>query len=265
MPLQIRCEADDSLMVYVPGGLFLQGEDGVDPEAGPAHPVELDPFYMDQTEVTLSQFELFRSEHVPRPEAPGNSGGPSDHPAVGVPWRSAQAYCRWSGKELPTEAEWEKAARGPDGYLYPWGDGRVVWERARTPSQIDPVASFRADRSVYGVFDLAGNAREWCADNYAPDIYARDVERSGGVVRNPEGPNRPAVSGHRVIRGNAPHWQLWYRSSANMAESPVGAGFRCVLRISLPEEGETVRDGGNQPPPTRVPGGTPANRSDRGF
>ena len=133
MPMQIRCTVDDSLMMLIPGGLFVQGEDGVDPHAGPAHPVLVDPFYMDISEVTLGRFSRFRSDYTPRPPTAANANDPSDYPALGIAWRSAIAYCKWAGKDLPREAEWEKAGRGPDGYLYPWGDGRVIWQRGPHP------------------------------------------------------------------------------------------------------------------------------------
>ena len=263
LPSKIRCEKDGSIMVLVPGGLFLQGEDGVDETAAPAHPVELDAFYIDETEVTLGQFESFRaSDYTPRAAAPGNAGDPSDHPVMGIQWRSAFAYCRWTGKELPTEAEWEKAARGTDGYLYPWGDGRVIWQRARTTSQIDPVMSFHADRSVFGVYDLAGNAREWCADYYAPDSYAREMELFGDVLENPDGPSRPTIAGHRVVRGNAPHWQLWHRASEDMSSAPADVGFRCVLRIAIADEDGDAAD--DSPPDAPRPGTGSPNR-DTGF
>lgn len=254
-PLRIRCEKDGALMALVPGGLFLRGEEGVDPDAGPAHPVHLDTFYMDVTEVTVGQYKRFLAEYDPRPSTPANANAPDDHPVLGIAWRDALNYCDWAGKQLPTEAEWEKAARGPDGFLYPWGDGRVIWARRRTPDQIDPVGSFRTDQSVYGIFDLAGNAREWCADYYAADAYVRAAS-IGSVVKNPDGPNRPSRSAHRVIRGNAPHWRLWYRSSASMSEKPADVGFRGVLRIEPPEEDgdETSDEDSNEPPPTRRPG-----------
>src|SRR4029079_2889602 len=149
-PLRIRCEKDGSEMVRVPAGLFLQGRDGVDPSAGPMHPVELSGYYIDVFEVTLGQYEKYWKETRPLPGRPANHGNADNLPALGVNWKDASAYLEWVGKELPTEAEWEKAARGPKQFLYPWGDGRVLWQRPRTPQQIDPVGSYPADRSIYG-------------------------------------------------------------------------------------------------------------------
>lgn len=252
-PQRLRCEKDGSEMVRVPGGLSLQGRDGADPNAAPLHPVELSGFYIDVHEVTLGQYGTFYQETRPLPGRAKNHGGAAELPAVGITWRDASAYLAWVGKELPTEAEWEKAARGPNQFLYPWGDGRVLWHRPRAPQQIDPVGSFPADRSVYGVLDMAGNAREWCADFYADDAYTQAAGTGGTVVTDWRGPKSASTPGHRVVRGNAPDWQLWHRSSAAMLAPTDDLGFRGVLRWPRPGGADTSAGEGRQPPPSATP------------
>lgn len=252
-PNRIRCSKDATEMVLIPGGLFLQGEDNADPNAAPMHPVQLDPYYIDIYEITLAQYARFQAEHKPSPGKPSNAGAADTQPAVGLTWRDSMFYCEWAGKELPTEAEWELAARGPNSFLFPWGNDRVVWQRSRTQDQIDPVGSFRADYSPFGVFDMAGNAREWCADFYTDDAYRQAAPRDGTAAVNPAGPKRGNPSGHRVIRGNAPGWQLWYRSSGPMSEPGAGVGFRGVLHVSATAADTESANEGSAPPATVAP------------
>jgi formylglycine-generating enzyme len=234
-PRRIRCEEDGSLMAYIPGGAFLQGMDGADENAGPAYPADVDSFYIDVTEVTVRQYKHFlevgaaSADRPPQP--PANATAPDDHPVLGVQWGDAQAYAKWAGKALPTESEWELAARGPRSFVHPWGDGRAVWERRRTPGQIDPVGSFRTDRSVYGVLDVAGNAREWVADFYHPRAYDQTTGADGAVIRNWTGPKRPSPANHKVVKGGGPNWELWHRGSASMRSPESDISFRCVLRL----------------------------------
>lgn len=234
LPARIRCEKDGAEMVRVPAGLFLQGHDGDDPTTAPLHPVELDAYYIDAYEVTLRQYMLFWKATRPLPGRPKNEGAGDDLPALGISWRDASAYAAWAGRVLPTEAEWEKAARGPNRFTYPWGNGRVLWHRPRTTTQIDPVGSYPADRSIYGAFDLCGNAREWCADWYADDAYRQSAGSTGALVTNPAGPKVPSTLGHRVVRGSREGWELWRRSSAPILAPTDDVGFRCVLRASGP-------------------------------
>ena len=261
-PRQIRCDADHAVMVYVPGGAFVQGMDDGDPNAGPAHPADVDSFYIDKTEVTVDQYKRFFAEGAASadrpPQDPANLNAPGDHPVLGVGWGDALAYAAWAGKALPTESEWELAARGPRSFVHPWGDGRAVWERQRDPGQIDGVGSFRTDLSVYGVLDVAGNAREWVADFYHPEAYQHTKSADGSVIRNWTGPKRPAQANQKVVKGGGPHWELWHRGSASMRNPDSDIGFRCVLRLT----GATA-----EPPPTAGRRGPPipANRRTNGL
>lgn len=232
LPARIRCEKDGSEMVRVPAGVFLQGHDGGDPNTAPMHPVELDGYYIDACEVTLAQYLKFWKATRPLPGRPANEGGPDNLPALGITWRDASAYLASVGKVLPTEAEWEKAARGPNQFTYPWGNGRELWHQPRSTAQIDPVGSFPADRSIYGALDLAGNGREWCADFYADDAYRQAAGATGALVANPQGPKTSSEAGHRVVRGSSAGWELWHRAGAPMLAPTDDLGFRGVLRTS---------------------------------
>jgi formylglycine-generating enzyme required for sulfatase activity len=222
-------------MITLPGGSFRMGNDtAVEKDQRPSHNVRLAPFKIDQYEVTNRQFQLFVRETKyqttaerfgwsyvfdferktwvrmvgacwwnptgKNPHGNSESGAVTailDHPVVHVSWEDAQAFCRWSGKHLPSEAEWEFAAKG--GLLdamYPWGDRRQIegkyqanfWQgwypNENTAADgfllLSPVGSFPANR--YGLFDVGGNAWEWCSDRYAADYYRRSL------MDNPQGP-----------------------------------------------------------------------------
>jgi iron(II)-dependent oxidoreductase len=138
------------MMVEIPAGEFTMGNDAGDDDEKPAHTVPLEAFEMDMFEVTNADFAKF-------------------HPVVKVTWDDADAYCQWAGKRLPTEAEWEKAAKGEEGLLYPWGN---EWDPAKANTKESgfrgtvAVGSFAEGASPYGVFDMAGNVWEWMADWY---------------------------------------------------------------------------------------------------
>jgi formylglycine-generating enzyme required for sulfatase activity len=182
-------------MLRVPPGAFVMGSDRGRRDERPAGQVLVDAFYMDEHEVTNLEYERFDPTHVRNPYSSCD-----DCPVVGVSWFDAYAYARWAGKRLPTEAEWEKAARG--GLM----DARYVWGN-QTPEgranfdlrQAREVARYAPNG--YGLFDMAGNVAEWCLDWYAPDAYRH---RSGGVdgqpPRNPWGPD---ATGRKVVRGGS--------------------------------------------------------------
>jgi formylglycine-generating enzyme len=234
LPRQIRCLKDDSLMALVPEGTFLQGANHREPNAGPQLSVFLDAYYIDVNEVTVAQYDRYRDEQrlaKKRYAEPARSGDRASEPVLGLSWTEARAYALRMQKDLPTEAEWEKAARGPEGFAHPWGNGPSVWHRERRVGQIDPVGSFRGDRSPFGVNDLAGNAREWCADYYAENYYEQLAQEGGATIRNPTGPRPSGGSTLRVVKGGNEEWFAWARAGINQNERPQDVGFRCVLRL----------------------------------
>ncbi len=248
-------------MVYVPGGVFTMGSP---PKMGhtdedPAHSVCLSGFYIDRHEVTNAQFKKFVEATGYVTDAEGNVASEDartwrnpygaessaetmpNHPVVCVTWNDANAYARWIGKRLPTEAEWEKAARGTDGRIYPWGNANPTGASANIADKsaalkwsdvsIDdrqkiaaPVGSFPGGKSGYGVEDMAGNVWEWCYDWWAKDYYE---------VSPPQNPVGPETGEHKVIRGGS-----WFytadgvRTAQRMHFRPTGnsaaIGFRCV-------------------------------------
>jgi len=189
-------------MVEIPAGPFTLGSDSTEPNESPAQTVELPAYEIDRFEVTNEDFAMFVASTGFQTEAERNEAkktwqdyveGKGNHPVVKVSWNDAVAYCEWLGKRLPTEAEWEKAARGPDGNLFPWGnefDPTKANIKATGIRGTVAVGSFPAGASPYGVEDMAGNVWEWIADpyqgypnsTYVDDFYSDDlrVTRGGG-------------------------------------------------------------------------------------
>ena len=223
-------------MVYVPGGTFQMGSDESDPDANPdelpQHPVTLDGFWMDQTEVTNAQFVAFLNAHghlgergrkmiemergycqIKQEEGVYQVGGAAHHPVLMVTWFGADTYCQWVGGRLPTEAEWEYAARGPESHLYPWGDDAPNCERARygdCARSPMPVASLPDGASWCGVLDMAGNVWEWVADWFG--------RYPSGHQENPSG---PASGSFRALRGggwHSPRWEI--RATFRLHDTP---------------------------------------------
>ncbi|WKZ32279.1 MAG: formylglycine-generating enzyme family protein [Thermodesulfobacteriota bacterium] len=162
-------------MVLVPAGEFTMGSDDWWPKSQPEHKVRLDSFYIDRYEVTNKRFKRFvdatgrsHPDHWKDGRIPD---GKEDHPVVYVSWADADAFCKWEGKRLPTEQEWEKAARGTDGRTFPWGD-KFDRNKGNTPQYGNedtlPVGSFEDGKSPYGVYDMAGNAFEWTDSWFKP-------------------------------------------------------------------------------------------------
>jgi formylglycine-generating enzyme required for sulfatase activity len=165
------------MMAEIPAGEFTMGNDAGDDDEKPAHTVTLEAFEIDMFEVTNADFAKFVEEtgYQTEAEKAGEAGwrayaeGKDNHPVVKVTWNDADAYCQWAGKRLPAEAEWEKAAKGEEGFLYPWGN---EWDPAKANTKESgfrgtvAVGSFAEGASPYGVFDMAGNVWEWTADWY---------------------------------------------------------------------------------------------------
>ena len=167
-------------MVQIPAGEFIMGSDDRLPDEGPQHRVYLPAYWIDKFEVTNLQYKAFNDATHRRSPAHWRNRtyppGKADHPVTNVSWNDARAYCEWAGKRLPTEAEWEKAARGTDGRTYPWGNDFDI-SRANTPlrwsaigkeGDTTPVGAFEGGVSPYGVYDMSGNVWEWTASWYLP-------------------------------------------------------------------------------------------------
>jgi formylglycine-generating enzyme required for sulfatase activity len=191
-------EKDNSVMVYVPEGEFIMGSDERSDEQ-PEHIVYLDAFYIDKTEVTNAQYRKCVEAgacYKPFNTIYYDKADYAQHPMVYVGWNDADAYCGWAGKRLPTEAEWEKAARGTDGRTYPWGEG-IDCDHAQYSEcgeRTVPVGSKPKGVSPYGALDMAGNVYEWVADWYEEDYYSQSPGR------NPPGPDSGKGP---VLRGGA--------------------------------------------------------------
>ena len=244
-------------MVYVPAGEFWMGSDPNDAlkecqkhgkdcqrswfeNEGPQHLVFLEAFYIDKYEVTQGEYNECVSSGACRPNQKYDGFSGDRQPVVGVSWDDAKNYCEWAGKRLPTEAEWERAARGADGRIYPWGnefDGRrgnfcdknclQYWAKKTVDdgySITAPVGSYPGGASPYGAMDMAGNVWEWVADWYDERYY------SNSPNRNPKGPD----SGNsRVLRSSG--WNTFarfLRASARFGFFPSSRsstyGFRCL-------------------------------------
>ena len=268
-------DKDGMVMVYVPAGEFLMGSSPADTEANdnekPQHRVYLDAFWIDRTEVTNAMFDSFVTETGHKtdaekvgqsrvfnattkewewtkgadwqhPRGPGSDiTGLKQHPVVHMSWDDAVAYCRWAGRRLPTEAEWEKAARGTDGQKYPWGNKAVAgnllnfadrnldvgWAGKSVDDGYQftaPVGTYFAGSSPYRVLDMAGNVWEWVADRYDEKYYANLP------AENPPGPD----SGDpRVLRGGSWNFpqggvRAAFRTAYFPADTIDTLGFRCA-------------------------------------
>ena len=242
---------DGAVMVYVPAGEFVMGSQpdapGADYDELPPHPVYLDAFWIYQTPVTNAMYADFLNAmgnriegHAAWMDAASPDAllyqdgdgiwhpreGYENHPAVEVTWYGANAYCQWVGLRLPTEAEWEKTARGTDGRVFPWGN-EIDCEHAQYGNchgGLQPVGSKPLGASPYGALDMAGNVWEWVADWYADDYYAN------APYENPAGPESGIT---RVLRGGSWDYNWKHQLSADRRHNGPSVakydyGFRCV-------------------------------------
>ncbi len=232
-------EVDGMGMVLVPAGEFMMGSvDGWESEQ-PVHTVNLPQFWIDQTEVTNKQYQL--CVEAGTCDVPGrldsftrheyySSDAFADYPVINVSWYDAANYCQWVGRRLPTEAEWEKSARGVDERIYPWGEN-ISCDYANYIScegDTAPVGSYPLGASPYGVLDMAGNVWEWVSDWYYIGYYEKSP------LDYPLGPESGA---YRVVRGGSWNDYEWYlRTTARYSYFPdnerVSIGFRCVFASS---------------------------------
>lgn len=234
-PLRVRSEKDGATMAYVPAGTVKIGVRSGPSEASPELAIPLDPFYIDISEVTLAQYEAFRADlrETKKQTKPNPLNGPDeqDYPVRGITYGDARSFAGWAGKALPTEAQWEMAARSPKGFTHPWGNGKALWPKSRTLQDVTAVKLFRTDESVFGVFDLAGNVREWVFDPWSPTAFQDNQATAVSQLRNWDGPKKGAVENTRVVKGNGPGWNVWHRSGVIQTSKVADIGFRCVLSL----------------------------------
>ena len=241
---------DGAPTVLVPAGPFPMGVPPGDRDGGrdeyPRHQVELDAFYIDKHEVTnrlYHQFVKATGHRVPQhPKNPSRtlwkgdqiSETVAERPVVNVDWHDADAYCRWAGKRLPTEAEWEKAAKGTEDRRFPWGNVEPTakhlnynqkWIGEKT---LMPVGSYEAGKSPYGAYDMAGNVWEWVADWYDDHYYEKSP------AKNPPGPD---TGTDKVLRSSGwavetPLVRIFTRVKSNPSDRNESTGFRCAMSES---------------------------------
>ncbi|MBC8233813.1 formylglycine-generating enzyme family protein [bacterium] len=242
---EIIWEKDGAKMRLIPAGAFSMGSNDGESNEKPVHTVYLDAFYMDVYEVTVGQYRKFikaTGHNTPNWSKVSKYSPTDNHPIVYVTWDDAQAYCKWAGKRLPTEAEWEKAARGGlVGKKYPWGDEAPDAEGkyranyyvgnngiADADQYCAPVGSFSPNG--YGLYDMAGNVWEWCEDWYDEKYY------SSSPRKNPPG---PASGSSRVVRGGSWSGNSFSMRAADRFLGPFrmkyNLGFRsCVAQDVTP-------------------------------
>lgn len=219
-------------MVLIPGGVFMMGADFTKKSLGPSHEVDLPPFYIDKYHVTNGHYQAFvQDTNWRRPSHWFNGSyprGKANHPVAFVSWSDAVAFCRWSGKRLPSEAEWEKAARGTDGRMFPWGKqflkahANVYLEEVRDTT---PVDAYPDGISPYGLYDMAGNLFQWTSDWFLP--------YPGNTVPHPN-----FGETLKVLRGGSFYdcsnyrcgisFQTFNRISLLPQTRAISAGFRCA-------------------------------------
>ncbi len=225
-------------LVYVPGGIFQRSSTyGGDRQL--VHDVTLDSFWIDRTEVTNGQYARCVAAGVCSPPYQSSSArresyyGDSqydDYPVIWVSWNDAATYCGWVGGRLSSEAEWEYAARGPDGRIYPWGNdppNDTLLNYEQFQGDTVPVGSYPDGASWVGAMDMAGNVWEWVNDWFASDYYASSPSH------NPQGPE---TGDEKVLRGGS-----WYptgvhvRATDRLPRTPdvrsINIGFRCVVEL----------------------------------
>lgn len=242
----VACDVAPDGMVRVKKGEFIMGSKDVDTsgltkELGfrdkklyederPERKVFLERFYIDKFEVTNKQYKVFidAMEHRPPPHWKDNSfpEGMGEHPVVNTTWFDAYNYCKWAGKRLPKEEEWEKAARGPLGNSYPWGNSYEEKKANLNTGKTAPAGSYKSDRSYFGVYDMGGNVMEWTDTWY--DAYPgnklqdREFGRINKVLRG----GIAGISGHYIMN------RIFSRASFRHYVPPgvygEDAGFRCA-------------------------------------
>jgi formylglycine-generating enzyme required for sulfatase activity len=238
---QTRIGVEPNPMIRVPAGAFTMGSDNRLPDEGPAHLVDLKAFMIDQYEVTNLQYKQYIDATKHRSPSHFRNRtfppGKADHPVTFVSWHDATDYCGWAGKRLPTDAEWEKAARGTDQRTFAWGNEfdinnantSVRWERLGLEGDTAPVGAFAAGVSPYGVYDMSGNVWEWTASWYlAYPGNTRNTENYGEKYKTLKGGSWWDCSFYQCGI-SAP---VFNRSFFNANVKNASFGFRCAKDIT---------------------------------
>lgn len=253
----LTSDKDGAIMVYVPQGEFTMGLGDRDHLSNPAHKVILDAYWIDRTEVTNAMYAKCVADGVCKEPIDKSSSTQSsyysnsefdDYPVIYVDWNMAEAYCEWRGDKLPTEAQWEKAARGTDGRIYPWGENidcsyanyywispdYSLWESNNyCVGDTTKIGSYESGKSPYGLYDMVGNVSEWVAD------WAGAVYEPNSTLVNPLG---PATGVYRMTRGSSWSDQAFpvslflsltvVNDIRSAFDTRDDIGFRCVHVIS---------------------------------
>ena len=242
-------------MVRIPAGEFQMGDNDAEGReaAKPVHTVHVDAFYIDTHEVTNADYrEFVRANPRWQKAQSGNPfylfnwtgndypSGKGDHPVTYVSWHAAMAYATWAGKRLPTEAEWEKAARGGlNGAKYPWGDRIASWHANYESTDTQAVGSY--DPNAFGLYDVTGNVSEWCLDAYEEDFYKRSPRLNpiagGPIASLVNNFLTSSLTVQRVTRGGSwTHLESFmnvaYRLPRTSSIASDGIGFRCVKPVT---------------------------------
>jgi len=229
---------DDAQLVWVPKGEYLMGSaDGdadAQPEEKPQHRVALDGYWIYKTAVTIAQYRKFcQATNRPLPDEP-SWGWQDDQPVVNVYWEDANAYAKWANAALPTEAEWEVAARGEDGRIFPWGNTWQIGKSQLGAKSTIGVVGFKEGASPFGCLNMVGNVLEYCADWYDAGAYKTTTSL------HPAGPANGVAC---VVRGcpwsddNPKHFRAAHRSSQKKDRLRIDTnGFRCVLHGDVPSQ-----------------------------
>ena len=255
-PLPAACGTAPQGMACIPAGPFLRGSDNGPKETRPQETVWLETFYADVYEVTVEQYDACVASGRCKPAKTAYSDfSRPRQPKVGINWYRAKEFCEKNGKHLPTEAEWEKAARGTDGRLYPWGDEPATCERAvimdargrscgvkKQGGEPDKGRTFEVGTlqpNQYGLYDMAGNSWEWVADWYSKSYRACGKACQG---KDPKGPcdGQEPCPGHeeKIVRGGSWYWPAEYATTIHRRphfpqNKPYHHfGFRCAASLA---------------------------------
>ncbi|HLD36397.1 MAG TPA: bifunctional serine/threonine-protein kinase/formylglycine-generating enzyme family protein [Planctomycetota bacterium] len=263
--IYIKTQIDNAEMMLIPQSEFIMGSNQDSPDEQTAHPVTVTGYYIDKYEITNAQFESFVLADNYKTEAEKSGQGwvwtgselkgvtgacwrdpegdghgikeRMNHPVVQVSWNDATAYATWAKKRLPTEAEWENAARGKDGRIYPWGnqwDFSYCNNKMEKTSRTEPSVSYPKGKSYYGCQNMAGNVAEWCADWYDPTYYQQD-----NINNNPKGPESGKIhvlrggafiNSEKELRGSA-RQAAYLKNQADFWSNYIG--FRCVMEPNM--------------------------------